>query len=54
MPGTPAPYTIIVHLLFDSIDSFETAFTPHAAEIVADVPNYTATDPIIQLSEVVG
>jgi uncharacterized protein (TIGR02118 family) len=43
---------MIANLLFDSIDSFQTAFMPHAAEIMADIPNYTATEPVVQLSEV--
>jgi uncharacterized protein (TIGR02118 family) len=40
------------HLLFDSVESFQTGFAPHAAEIVGDVPNYTNTRPVIQVSEI--
>jgi hypothetical protein len=35
-----------------SVEAFQTAFTQHAQEIMADVPNYTNLQPIIQVSEV--
>ena len=38
-------------LLFDSVESFQAAFGPHAAVIMADIPNYSAVQPIIQISE---
>lgn len=40
------------HLLFDSVDEFQRAWGPNAEAIVGDVPNYTNTQPTIQLSEV--
>ena len=40
------------HLYFDSTDAFQTAFAPHAQSILADIPNYTNTQPTIQISEV--
>ena len=40
------------HLYFDSTDTFQTAFAPHAQAIMADIPNYTNTQPTIQISEV--
>jgi uncharacterized protein (TIGR02118 family) len=51
-PGAPATYVAMGHLYFDSTDSFQTAFTPHAPEIMGDIPNYTDIEPIIQISEV--
>lgn len=39
-------------LLFDSVEDFQNAFGPHAAEITGDIPNYTDTTPVIQISEV--
>jgi len=51
-PGSPAPYIAIGHLTFDSVEAFQKAFTPHAKEIMADVPNYTNVQPIIQIAEV--
>ena len=40
------------HLLFDSIEAFRHAFDPHAEAIVGDIPNYTDTQPTIQISDV--
>ena len=52
-PGTPATYVCAGHLFFDSVDTFQAAFGPHAREIMADIPNYTDLTPVIQISEVV-
>lgn len=51
-PGSPAPYIAGGHLLFDSLNAFQTAFEPHAQAIMGDIPNYTDLQPIIQISEV--
>jgi uncharacterized protein (TIGR02118 family) len=51
-PGTPAPYRVILALQFDSVDAFERAFVPVAAEIQGDIPRYTNIEPTIQISEV--
>ncbi len=51
-PGAPPPFLAAVHLHFDSVEAFQGAFGPHAGPIMADVPNYTNTTPVIQISEV--
>ena len=51
-PGTDAPYVIMCHFLFDSVDHFRAAFTPHATTLQVDVPNYTDIQPLIQISDV--
>jgi uncharacterized protein (TIGR02118 family) len=51
-PGSPAPYVAMGHLLFDSLESFQVAFAPHALAITSDIPNYTDIQPNIQISEV--
>jgi uncharacterized protein (TIGR02118 family) len=51
-PGAPATYVAMGHLYFDSTDAFQAAFAPHAQAILADIPNYTNTQPTIQISEV--
>jgi uncharacterized protein (TIGR02118 family) len=51
-PGAPATYVAMGHLYFDSADAFQTAFGPHAQAILGDIPNYTDTQPTIQISEV--
>ena len=51
-PGSPAPYLAIGQLQFESVEEFQAAFAPCAQEIMADIPNYTNTQPVIQISEV--
>jgi uncharacterized protein (TIGR02118 family) len=51
-PGSPPAYLAMGHLLFDSVEAFQQAFGPHAQAIVGDIPNYTNTQPTIQVSEV--
>ena len=50
-PGSRATYVAMGHLLFDSVEAFQSAFGPHAEAIMADIPNYTDTQPTIQISE---
>jgi uncharacterized protein (TIGR02118 family) len=50
-PGTPPPFLAAVHLYFESVETFQEAFGPHAESILADIPNYTNTTPVIQISE---
>jgi uncharacterized protein (TIGR02118 family) len=51
-PGAPPAFVAIAHLTFDSVDAFQKAFGPHADGIMADIPNYTKIEPIIQVSDV--
>ena len=51
-PGSAAPYLAIGQLQFDSVEAFQASFGPHAQEIMADIPNYTNAQPVIQISEV--
>jgi uncharacterized protein (TIGR02118 family) len=51
-PGSPAPYIALGHLLFESLEAFRTSFVFHAEAFEADIPNYTNTQPTIQISEV--
>lgn len=52
LPGTDAAYLAMCHFLFDSFESFLSAFTPHAEILQGDMPNYTDIEPIIQVNEV--
>jgi uncharacterized protein (TIGR02118 family) len=52
MPGTPAAFVVLAHMTCESVEAFQAAFAPHAAEILGDIPNYTSIQPIIQFSEV--
>jgi uncharacterized protein (TIGR02118 family) len=51
-PGSDPVYSAICHYLFESIDAFMAAFTPHAAELQGDIPNYTNVAPVIQVNDV--
>jgi uncharacterized protein (TIGR02118 family) len=51
-PGSQPTYIVILHMLFDSVEAFESGFAPHASEILSDVPNYTNTRPILQINEI--
>jgi uncharacterized protein (TIGR02118 family) len=51
-PDSPPLYVGMCHLLFDSVEAFLAAFTPHAAALQGDIPNYTDVEPGIQFSEV--
>jgi uncharacterized protein (TIGR02118 family) len=51
-PGAPPTYIAIGHAFFESIEAFQAAWAPHAESIMADVPNYTAIQPVMQVSEV--
>jgi len=51
-PGSPPTYAAMGHLYFDSVAEFQAAFAPHMSAIMADVPNYTNIQPVLQVSEV--
>jgi uncharacterized protein (TIGR02118 family) len=51
-PGAPPPYLAMGHLLFETVAAFQQSFGPHAESIIGDVPNFTNTQPTIQISEV--
>jgi uncharacterized protein (TIGR02118 family) len=51
--GSPIPYFVICDLFFDSIDDYRASFNSHAAQIMQDVPRYTNSAPIVQVSDVV-
>ena len=51
-PGSKPRFIAQAHFLFDSVETFQQAFGPHAQAIMADIPNYTTLQPIIQLNEV--
>jgi uncharacterized protein (TIGR02118 family) len=51
--GSQPQFIAACHIYAPSLARFEEGFTPHRAEIVADVVNYTDIGPIVQISEVV-
>lgn len=52
-PGSLPGFVAAGHFLFDSQEAFVQVFEPVAAELVADVSNYTDSAPQILISEVV-
>ena len=51
-PGQAAPYVAVGTLLVTSVEAFGAAMAQHGAEVMADLPNYTDAQPVIQISEV--
>ncbi len=52
-PGQAPAYVAAGHLYFDSVSDFESAFPPHADLLMGDIPNFTNTQPTVQISQVV-
>ena len=54
--GTPdggaPPYQVVAHLRFESADAFKAAATADGPEIFGDIPNFTDTQPAVQLSDI--
>jgi uncharacterized protein (TIGR02118 family) len=51
-PGAPLVYLAMGHLLFESVEAFQSAMATHGPELMADIPNYTNSRPTVQISEV--
>jgi uncharacterized protein (TIGR02118 family) len=51
-PGSEPSFIAIGTVYFDSLEDFQTAFPPQAQQIMADIPNYTDIEPVIQISDV--
>lgn len=51
-PGSEPAYLALCHYLFDSLEEFLAAFTPHAGVLQGDMRNYTDLKPLIQVSTV--
>jgi uncharacterized protein (TIGR02118 family) len=50
--GGGAPYVVMGHMLFDSIEAFQEVMAPAAEKLRADVANFTNGAPVTQISEV--
>ena len=50
--GGKPPYHAIAHLVFPSVETFQSAMGVHGAGIMADIPNYTKIAPVMQISEI--
>jgi len=53
MPNAPLPYLAIGYLYFDSMAAVQSSMGgPASAKLMADIPNFTNAQPVIQISEV--
>jgi uncharacterized protein (TIGR02118 family) len=52
-PGSTAAFQAMGNLYFESMETFQNSFGPNAEKIMADIPNYTNIEPVIQISEVI-
>jgi uncharacterized protein (TIGR02118 family) len=51
-PGSSPPFLALCHYVFETVEDFVAAFTPHAAQLQGDIPNYTNIVPVIQISAI--
>ena len=53
-PGTPPAFMAVLNMYFNSLEDWQRAFGPVAEKIMSDIPNYTNTEPQIQINAVVA
>ena len=51
MGDSPPPYFAIGYLIFETVEKFQAAFDKVGDELLADIPNYTDTEPVVQISD---
>lgn len=51
-PGSDAPFMTVATMYFQDVDSFGAAFGPNVPDFMADIPNFTNSEPVIQISEI--
>lgn len=51
MPGSKAAYCTVAVLTFESLESLQSALANGGAQVMSDIPNYTDSQPVIQLNE---
>ena len=52
LPGSSALYVVMTHMTFDSVEAFQSIFGLHSEELLSDIPNFTNSQPQIQISEI--
>ena len=53
-PKEPAPFIVVGHLVFNSVEDVHKAFQAVGRDVMGDIPNYTDIKPQIQISEMVS
>jgi uncharacterized protein (TIGR02118 family) len=51
--GTPPLYIAVISIWIGSQKAFDAAAAEHAAKLIADVPNFTNSMPVIQIDEII-
>lgn len=52
-PEGPAPYLLMAYLCFESPEAMDAAMAAHRPALLADIPNYTDIQPVMQVSSVI-
>ncbi|MGC2198138.1 MAG: EthD family reductase [Terriglobales bacterium] len=50
--GSPAAFVCIATIFVNSVEEFQAVLAQHGAKIMADIPNYTNSEPILQFDEI--
>ena len=53
-PKVPAPFLVLAHLYFNTVEGVHEGFKTHGRELLGDVKNYTDIQPQFQISEMLG
>ena len=51
-PGDVATYLAMGHVLSETVADFKAVFAQHGPVLLADIPNFTNKQPVIQISNV--
>jgi uncharacterized protein (TIGR02118 family) len=54
LDGSAPAYHMMANLYFDSMENLQRALAQVGGEVMADIPNYTNTAPIIYVGEIAG
>ena len=52
-PNAPAPFVVIAHDVFNSVDDVHNAFKVVGRQLMGDISNFTNVQPQVQISEMV-
>lgn len=53
-PNSTAAFAAMGNIYFKNMESFQNSFGPNAPEILADLPNFTNSEPTVQISKVMA
>jgi uncharacterized protein (TIGR02118 family) len=54
LDGATIPFELIGLLTFASMEQMQSALSAHGAEIIGDIPNFTAATPQIQINDAIA